>query len=125
MSSEIASEGDVVDDRLFVPLMTEHYRNFESGTKTIELRGINPQFNEETVVVGRPVELRRGYSTDDSLWGEIAKVWTFEALADIPKRLDHTAIHPSVTQAEFLDSAAQLLGDYERYIAFQCRGVLE
>jgi hypothetical protein len=47
---------------LFVPLRTEHYRAFESGTKTTEYRRLGPRWNARVCVVGRPVTLSHGYS---------------------------------------------------------------
>lgn len=61
-------------ERLFVPLATAPYRWFESGKKTWELRVKRGQYNTKNVRVGRPVELRRGYSTPDSIMGTIAEV---------------------------------------------------
>lgn len=106
-------------DRLFVPLNTEPYRRFESGEKDVELRGYCDRFNGDTVTPGRPVELRRGYSTDDSLWGHVEHVWMWRNLEVLADRMDHTRIHPGVSEAEFLESARDLLGDYNAYIAFQ------
>lgn len=107
------------NDRLFVPLKTEHYHAFESGAKDIELRGVNGQFNAGTVVSGRLAELRRGYSTGDSLWGAIAEVWQFDSVDAICRTLDHERIRPGSTEAEFRASVDDLLGDYSEYIAFQ------
>lgn len=106
-------------NRLFVPLKTEHYRNFESGDKTIELRGKGNQFNFGTVQRGRPVELRRGYSTDDSLWGVIGACYWVHGLTNLLEHVDHTKIMPGSTQTEFLNSAEELLSDYDRYVAFE------
>lgn len=105
-------------DRLFVPLMTKHYRDFEGGQKTWELRGVNNQFNPETVVVGRRVELRRGYNTDDSLWGQIVEVETFGRVKHIPRDIARR-INPTVGPTEFVKHANQLLSDYDQYIAFK------
>jgi hypothetical protein len=58
-------------DRLFVPLAEQPYRWFASGHKTWELRAKRGQFTEQHIDLGRRVELRRGYSTPDSLWGVI------------------------------------------------------
>ena len=55
---------------LFIPLKTEYYRQFEAGTKTHEYRQYG-KFNERTCAIGRPVILRRGYSTPDILSGTI------------------------------------------------------
>lgn len=109
------------DDRLFVPLKTEHFEAFKSGKKDIELRGFGGRFNMETVVPGRRVELRRGYSTGDSLWGSIESVHHFLHIDRIPNRKDHERIHPGATEQEFIESARELLGDYSSWIAFKIR----
>lgn len=107
------------NDRLFVPLQTEHYRAFESGGKTWELRGQNPQFNQKTVQTGRTVELRRGYSTDESLWGMISDVRTFESVDEIVDDFPFEKIRPGASSAEFRDSVHDLLGQYDSFIAFE------
>lgn len=106
-------------DRLFVPLTTEHYRNFENAGKEWELRGVNQVFNPETVYEGRRVELRRGYSTGDSLWGAVGQVEQFDWLENVPSRIDHRKILPGASEWEFLRSAKELVGDYERWISFE------
>ena len=108
-----------MSDRLFVPLKTEHYRNFERGEKEWELRGVNNQFNAETVTVGRRVELRRGYSTDDSIWGEIADVEVFDSVEAVADTIPHQLILPGASREEFLRSATGLLDGYDQFIAFR------
>lgn len=108
---------DDIEYRLFVPLKTEHYRNFERGAKIWELRGAEGIFHPDRVTVGQPVELRRGYSTDDSLWGEIAETKTFDAIDEIPDEIDHTGILPDSTREEFIESATALLDNYDEYVA--------
>lgn len=108
-----------MSDRLFVPLKTEHYRNFESGEKEWELRGKNNQFNPNTVQSGRRVELRRGYSTDDSLWGTITGVEWFMSARAIPERIDHELILPNSTVDEFVASVQEMLGKYDDLVAFR------
>lgn len=117
----LAHEKEIVtdDDRLFVPLKTEHYRGFETGLKDVELRGVNHMFNPATIRVGRPVELRRGYNTGDSLWRLITEVWTFDALEEIPSALDFNRIQPGATLEEFLETARELVGQYEQWVAFE------
>lgn len=61
-------------DRLFVALKTEPFQWFADGRKLWELRRTGPRFNSRTVRLGRPVELRRGYSIGESLWGVVEKV---------------------------------------------------
>lgn len=101
------------DDRLFVPLNSGHWYAFEAGSKTVELRGVNDQFNRDTIRVGRPVELRRGYSTSDSLWGIIESREFYESVESVES---HDAILPGATREEFLRSARDLLGDYDEYV---------
>lgn len=108
---------DDIENRLFVPLKTEHYRNFERGAKTWELRGAKGIFHPDRVTVNQPVELRRGYSTNDSLWGEIAETKTFDSIDEIPDEIDHTDILPDSTRKEFIESATAILESYDEYIA--------
>lgn len=117
MSANDSSQSS--EDRLFVPLKTEHYRGFESGAKDIELRGVNGQFNPDTVRLGRRVELRRGYSTDDSIYGYVRQRRLFDDLSNIADVVDHTRILPDSTREEFETSVSELLGDYSRFIAFE------
>jgi len=66
--------------RLFIPLKTEYYRQFEAGTKTKELRLYGPQWNERTCVVGRPVTIALGYGKKHRMSGVVAgfeKVWAY------------------------------------------------
>lgn len=105
-------------DRLFVPLNTKPYRAFERGEKDVELRGYGDRFNMETVTPGRRVELRRGYSTDDSLWGTIRHVHHFGHLSNVPEKMDHRRIMPDATTEEFVERAADLLESYSSYVAF-------
>jgi len=105
-------------DRLFVPLNTKHYRAFADGSKTWELRGVNNQFNENTVRVGRTVELRRGYSTDDSLWGVIRAVETFSSVDALVEGFPYEHILPGADEAEFRASVSDLLDQYDEFIVF-------
>jgi hypothetical protein len=105
-------------DRLFVPLETTHYDNLVDGDKDIELRGVNSRFNERTVVTGRAVEFRRGYS-HDPVWGTIGERWFFDHLAEIPLALDHERIVPGITREQFIVNGYKLLGQYDRFVAFE------
>lgn len=106
-------------DRLFVPLNTEPYRWYEAGDKDIELRGVDARFNPDTVRSGRRVELRRGYSTDDSLWGEIGDVlfvhWLGWLAPEVWPRIDPE----TETREAFERRVHDLLGTRERYVAFE------
>lgn len=106
------------EDRLFVPLNTAPYRHFERGRKDMELRGYSPRFNEDTVYEGRAVELRRGYSTGDSIWRTIGDVYVFDGLDELVDEVDHTRIVPGASVREFKQSVWDMMGDYDRYIAF-------
>lgn len=107
------------DDRLFTPLESRHYFAFDDGGKTWELRGVNNLFHLESVKLGRSVELRRGYSTDDSIWGIITGIRKFRSVDAIVADFPIEKIRPGTTEEEFRDSVADLLGKYETFIAFE------
>lgn len=115
-----AIEKERVEDRLFVPLRSRYWYAFADGEKDIELRGVNDQFNANTVYSGRPVELRRGYSTDDSLWGLIGAVWFFGSITSVADDLDYRRIAPDErNQGVFITKAKEMLDQYDRYVAFE------
>lgn len=105
-------------DRLFVPLNSEPWWAFERGEKTAEFRGVNPQFNPDTVYEGRDAELRRGYSTNDRLFGEITEVDVGDHLGDMVERHFDALQYGGRTMGEVAYNANQLVGDYDEYIVF-------
>ncbi|WP_417790324.1 hypothetical protein [Terasakiella pusilla] len=62
---------------LFLPLKSEFFYDFQSGKKTHEYRRHKGQFNARTWAVGRRVNLRRGYSTTDNLYGVVISFTVF------------------------------------------------
>lgn len=107
------------NNRVFVPLKDEYYTAFVDGEKSWELRGISPQYNEETIQIGRTVEIRKGYSTGDSKWGVITNYEIFESVADIADTPLFTQILPGVTRDKFIADVTNLVSDYDAYIAFE------
>lgn len=105
-------------ERLFVPLNSEPFEHFSSGSKDTELRGCNDRFNMETVEPGRLVELRKGYN-GPSIWGVIEHVHHFSHLTNIAEDMDHERITPGLTRLEFEESVRDLLGEYDHFIAFK------
>jgi ASC-1-like (ASCH) protein len=83
-----------------VPLSTEPFEWFKSGQKQWELRKYGRQFTEKHVFTGRFVELRKGYSTDQALWGTIDEVFTFDDLNSVFSRIDYRKIIPTVGSKE-------------------------
>jgi hypothetical protein len=61
-------------ERLFVPIGAQPFAWFSSGKKRWEMRRYGRQYTDKHVVPGRIVELRRGYNSQDSLWGRIGRV---------------------------------------------------
>lgn len=106
-------------DRLFVPLNSGPWHAFDRGEKTAEFRGVNNQFNPDTVYEGRTVELRRGYSTDDSLWGTITDVDVDDRLGTLVQKHEESLRHSGKSLAQVAYSATELVGDYEEYIVFE------
>lgn len=47
---------------LFIPLRTQWFREFESGSKDTEYRVYGPRWNERTCRVGRRATVSHGYS---------------------------------------------------------------
>lgn len=60
---------------LFVPLKSEYFEAFVSGSKRDELRRYGPRWNERTCRVGRPVVLSKGYGKTHRIGGHI---WKFK-----------------------------------------------
>lgn len=109
------------NDRLFVPLNTNPWNAFNNGEKTAELRGVNNQYNTTTVTEGRTTELRRGYSTNDTLWGEIQTVETSTDLEELVTDWFTHLQYNNRTLSETLASAHDLVGRYDEYIIFEVR----
>ena len=105
-------------ERIFAPLKTEHYENFRDGSKTWELRGATGAFAPEKLRIGKPVELRKGYN-GPSLWGKVAGVKTFDSIEEIPEEIDHRKITTGKSRGEFVESARELLGKYDSFVAFR------
>jgi hypothetical protein len=58
---------------LFVPLKTEYYDAFASGSKREELRRYGPRWNERTCAVGREVVLSKGYGKQHRITGRVSR----------------------------------------------------
>ncbi len=107
--------------RLFVPLASEPYHWFDNGEKLWELRRYGRQYTLDNVCVGRPVELRRGYNTSDSIWGTIADVITAESVDDFFSLVDFGEVIPTArNKGEAITRAKAIIGkDAERVIGFR------
>jgi len=77
---------------LLIALNTKPWTWFRDGKKTWELRIQKRQFNENNWRIGRPVNLRRGYSTPDNLFGNIAEVKIFNNLDTALAIIGHLVI---------------------------------
>lgn len=58
---------------LFIPLKKEYFMAFKSGAKRTEYRLYGSRWHEGTVIKGRAVRLRLGYSGDE-LIGAVARM---------------------------------------------------
>ncbi len=108
-------------NRLFVPLNSEAFSWFKLG-KTWEVRTMKGQYNLTNIKVGRKVELRRGYNSNDSLWGTISEVKVFENAQDLLKLIDYKKILPTVgsfQEAEFL--IEKFVSTNDKIIAFKIK----
>lgn len=98
--------------RLFVPLSSAPHAWFRSGDKQWELRRYGRQYTESHLRVGRPVELRRGYTdANTSLWGAIESVQRATSLRDFFDKVPYAAVIPEAASVDdAVDQAARILG---------------
>jgi hypothetical protein len=88
-------------ERLFVPLASEPFQWFRSGTKRWELRRHGRQYTRDHVVEGRPVELRRGYrDAGGALHGVVGQVQTAPSVAAFFARVPYEEVVPSASCRE-------------------------
>lgn len=104
--------------RVFVPLCTDPYYDFELNGKKYELRKCERQFSEKFVYPGKGVELRHGYS-GRSRYGTVGNVVT-GSLDDIFKKVNFKEIEPRAnSKDEAIKEVLKYLGKREKYIAFE------
>ena len=94
----------MTDKTMFVPLNSEPWYWFRDGKKTWELRRAKGQFAVDRVKVGRRIELRRGYSTPDSLFGFVEDVAIGAEIESIFRLVNYRKIIPT---ARSLDAAIE------------------
>lgn len=73
-----------IERPFYVFLAGGPYAAFGARRKTIEIRNVNTQYDPKHVRKGRPVILRRGYSTKDNLTGTIGTVVTARNWWELP-----------------------------------------
>jgi hypothetical protein len=78
---------------LFIPLTKHWFNQFESGTKTTELRIYGPRWNEKTCTPGRAVTLSCGYGKARRLHGTIIDFDISKAASSTP---DFVAAFPKI-----------------------------
>lgn len=71
--------------------------------------------------VGREVELRRGYSTKDSIWGEVNTVVVAESIAEFFKKVPFSEVIPiAESLSDAVEIAQQIIGhDDQKVIGFR------
>lgn len=107
-------------DRIFVPLVTEAFDWFKSGEKEWELRGYGGQWTEKHLRPGRRVELRKGYSSPDRIWGKLTEVVAADSIQEMYDKVPFKKVVPvAKTKAEAIQIANHIMGKKERYIAFR------
>jgi hypothetical protein len=101
-TGHLSSRNPEKRDRLFVPLASEPFYWFLGGRKRWELRRLGRQYTPRHVKVGRPVELRRGYSSKQALWGRITNVVQADDLCEFFQKVPYQQVIPV---AQSLDEA--------------------
>jgi len=102
-------------EKLFVPLKTEFFLDFQDRGKEYELRKYGRNFTERNVYPGRRVLLRNGYSGKAELWGTVGRV-VIGSLESIFREVDYKLIEP---RAKTINEARGNPEDKEIYLAFQ------
>lgn len=106
--------------RLFVPLKSEPFYWFKEGKKKYELRNQIGQYNDKQLITGRKVELRRGYSTNDKLFGYIGKVIKCDTIDEVCNSINYKKINPTVNSLyEFKKSVLTMLKENKKYVIIE------
>lgn len=116
-------------DRLFVPLSTRPYRWFKQGRKKWELRTRGGNFTTNTVYFNRHVELRKGYSSSESVWGKIKYTLFGDTIEEILDEIPFYEIIPEASsRSEAINEIRSILDtaiDNGSYIAFRVDSEIE
>ena len=106
-----------------MPLNSRWHRLFVSGEKTWELRGVNKRFNEDTVRLGRDVEIRRNYCYDAYI-GKIDAYVIASQWEDLPAYVRAGVVPSSVANdPEVKKFVAAYTEKYDSLIAFKIVGL--
>ncbi|WP_227376262.1 ASCH domain-containing protein [Haladaptatus halobius] len=114
--------GEIKPDRLFVPLSTRPFKWFENGAKRWEVRRYGGQFTHSHVYKGRIVELRKGYSSEEKIWGQIKEIISTKELERIFKNVPYHQIIPDANSSEeAIEKTTHILNgrNSDGYIAFK------
>lgn len=98
-------------NRLFVPLSSDPFQWFASGRKRWELRRYGRQYTTDHVILGRTVELRKGYSNRESvLWGTIVDVRRAPGIRDFFRQVPFAEVIPVAgSEEEAIQMATKIL----------------
>lgn len=98
-------------------LASDPFRWFASGEKLWELRRFGRQFNDARIQVGREVELRKGYSTKESIWGEVNSVVVAENIAEFFKKVPFSEVIPvAESLRNAVEIAQQIIGHHDQKV---------
>lgn len=120
------SKDNDVTKPLFVPLNSEHYDNFLSGSKTFEMRQGPQRWNDKTVYTGRQVLISKGYGKKNRMIGNIGKVYRTATPAALLFRIENgDSLWSRIFPNEDCPSSAYNLARkiYQKngnFIAFEC-----
>ena len=108
-------------ERLFVPLATEPFIDFRDRGKEVEVRKNGHQYTIKTIIDGRLVELRLGYSGKESIWGNIGQI-VVGSWEDIFEIFELMRVEPrfTTTKDAIKDNEA-LFGKHQELIAFEVK----
>lgn len=98
-------------ERIFVPLASDPFWRFKRGSKGVEVRALDSPVARAVLNhdMGTPVNLRRGYSTPDNLWGRLGLWVLADRVADLPVEFRIAADLPEQRTADYYDADKPVL----------------
>lgn len=86
--------------RAFVPLAAAPFHWFEGGHKKWELRRYGRQYTERHIWPGKRVELRHGYRSGRSLWGNVTDIYSAPTMSEFFTEVDYKAVIPNAASRD-------------------------
>lgn len=117
------------NSHLRVPVNTIRWHQVNRGEKEWLVRGVDEEFNTESVTEDRVALLHRGVGEGHKLWAVIQETATFESVSAVIEEIPSELIRPHANDEEHADEEGiaerikNSIGDADEYIAFRVETV--